>query len=83
VQKFSKKVSKSVCAVTAVATPNPLFATPSPFSATKTSEDKKEEPDDSEPADKGDIQTECASDSLRSPNTGAPTKNYLYELWLI
>jgi hypothetical protein len=46
----------------------------------KTPENKEEDPDVPEPAHKGDVQMEYYSDYLFSPNLGAVTKDYLYEL---
>jgi len=53
-----KKVSKSVCTLTVVVIPDPLFPAPLTSSAMKTPENKEEDHDDPEPAGKGDNQTE-------------------------
>jgi hypothetical protein len=53
-----KKASKSVCASSGVESPDPLSPTPSPSSTMKASKNTEEAPDDPEPADEEDIQTE-------------------------
>jgi hypothetical protein len=70
-----KKASKSVCTTTVMISPEPLSPTLSISSATKTLQKTGENPDDSDPADKGDIQVEYSSDYLYSPSIGAVTKN--------
>jgi hypothetical protein len=52
-----KKASNSVCTCTIVVSPYPWSPTPSTSSAIKTPENT-EDPDDPEPADGGDTQTE-------------------------
>jgi hypothetical protein len=54
-------------------TPTPIQSS----SAMMTPENTEEEPDDSEPADGGDIQTLYCSDKFYSPSIGTVTKNYL------
>jgi hypothetical protein len=49
-----KNASKPVCKSTAVVSPDPLFPTPSTSSAIKTPENTEQDPDNPEPADKGD-----------------------------
>jgi hypothetical protein len=53
-----KNVSKSVCTLTVVVFPDPLSPAPLTSSAMKTPENTEEDPDDPEPAGKGDNQTE-------------------------
>jgi hypothetical protein len=59
IKDISKKASNSVCTSTIVIFPDTLSPTPSTSSATKTPENKEEDP---EPADEGDTQTEYSSD---------------------
>jgi hypothetical protein len=54
-----KKASKSVCASSGVASPDPLSTTPSTSSTMKASKNTEEDP---EPADEEDIQMEYSSD---------------------
>jgi ABC-type uncharacterized transport system involved in gliding motility auxiliary subunit len=56
-----KKASRSICKSTVVSS-RPLSPSPSPSSAMKTPENTEEGPDDSEPADEGDIQMEYTFD---------------------
>lgn len=63
--------SKNVCTSAALVSPDPLSPAPHNFSATKTPEKTEEDPDDSEPAAKWDIQMESIE---------AVTKNYLYKI---
>ena len=70
-----KKVSKSVCTLTDVVLPDPLSPAPQTSSAMKTPEDKEEDPDDPEPAGKGDNQTEYSCYQLY--NTCIVTKIYM------
>jgi hypothetical protein len=71
-----RQASKSVY-TSNVVSPDSLPPTPSTSSALKTPESIKEDPEDSEPADNGDIQMEYCADQLYSPSIGAVTKNYL------
>jgi hypothetical protein len=57
-----KTSSKSICTSTIVASPNLFSPTPSNSSAMKTPQNTEEDPDNPEPADEGDIQTEYSSD---------------------
>ena len=57
--------------------PDTLSPTPSASSAIRTPKNTEEDSDDSEPADKGDIQIEYSSEQLYSLTRGAITKNYL------
>jgi len=52
------QVSKSVCTLTVVVFPDPLSPAPLISSAMKTPENKEEDPEDCEPAGKGDNQIE-------------------------
>jgi hypothetical protein len=54
-KKMFTKTSKSVCASTVGVSCDHWFPTPSPSSAMKTPENTEENPDDPDPADKGDI----------------------------
>jgi phytoene/squalene synthetase len=57
-----KKASKTFCLSTVVVSPDPLSCTQSTYSATKTTENMEENPDDPEPAAEGDIQMEFFPD---------------------
>lgn len=69
-----RKVSKRVFAVTFVVSPDALSHIPSNSSAVKTPENTEADPDQSEPADEGDIQMEFSSDWLYRPSIGAVTE---------
>jgi len=62
VREMPKKASKSVCTATNLVSPDPLSPTPSNTSAMMTPENTKEEPDDTEPVNEGDIKWEYSSD---------------------
>ena len=55
---------------------DPLSPTPSTSSGMRAPENTEKEPDDSEAADEGYLQTKYCSDYWYSPNTGAETNNY-------
>ena len=57
-----KKVCKSVSISTIVLSPDPLSLTPLTFTSVKTFENAEEDPDDSEPPDEWDTQTEYSFD---------------------
>jgi hypothetical protein len=57
-----KKAIKSVCTLTIVVSPDPLFPTPPTPSAMRNPEKADEDPEGPEPADEGNIQTEYSSD---------------------
>jgi hypothetical protein len=57
-----QKAYKSICTSTVVVSCDHLSLTPSTFPAMKTPQNTEEDPDDPEPADKGDIQMEYSSD---------------------
>ena len=57
-----KKASKSVCTLIRVVSPHPIPTTPSTSWAMKASENTDEDPDDPEPAEGREIQTEYTSD---------------------
>jgi hypothetical protein len=65
------------CTSTTVVSPDHLSPAPSTSSAVKTPEHKEKGPDDLEPADVGDIQTEYSSGYLYSSNIEAVTDNCL------
>jgi hypothetical protein len=48
----------------------------------KTPENTEENPDDPDPAHKGDIQTEYSPDHLNTPSVGAATKKDLRSVWV-
>lgn len=76
------KTSKSVCASTVGVSHDPLFPTPSPSSAMKNPGNTDEDPDDPDPADKGNIQMEYSPDHLNIPSVGAVSKNDLRSVWV-
>jgi hypothetical protein len=57
-KRHVQNTCKSVCTSTIVLVPDPLYPTQS---TTETPENKEKEPNDPEPADEGDIQTDCYS----------------------
>jgi hypothetical protein len=57
-----RKASQSDCKSTDVVSPDPLSPASSTSSAVKTAENAEEEPDDTGPADEGDIQMGHSSD---------------------
>jgi len=57
-----KKASKNVYTSTIVVSHGPLSPTPSISSAMKTTENKQDDPEDPDPANEGNIQTEYSSD---------------------
>jgi hypothetical protein len=61
IREMPKKASKSVCTATILVSLDSLSPTPS-NSAMMTPENTKEEPDDPEPVNEGDIKREYSSD---------------------
>jgi hypothetical protein len=62
VREMPQKASKSACTATILVSPDPLSPTPSNSSAMKTPKYIKEEPDDPEPVNEGDIKRKYFSD---------------------
>jgi hypothetical protein len=77
-----KKTSKSVCASTVGVSCDHSFPTPSTSSAVKTPENTDENPDDSDPADKGDTKMEYSPDHLNTPSVGALSRKDLRSVWV-
>ena len=69
-----KKASKSVRRSTAVVSPDPLTPNSSTYSAMKTSENTEQDPDNPEPAEKGNESSPVLLQSLVQPKCRSSNK---------
>jgi hypothetical protein len=72
-----KTASKSVSTSIILLSPDTFSLSPSTSSTMEISENTKEDPDNPELADAGDLHMEHSSDQLYSQVSGAVPKNYL------